>query len=120
MALLSVDIGTTGTRAVLFTETGEIITSSYQEYPLVYPKPGWAELDPETIWAVFRKTVHEVSNKHQKQIRAICLSCMGNNIVPVRRDGTAIRNGILSFDTRNTEEVAIIRDTIDELGLFQN
>ena len=119
MALLSVDIGTTGTKAVLFAETGVIIASSYQEYTLVYPKLGWVELDPETIWAVFRKTVREVSNKHQKQIETICLSCMGNNVVPVRQDGTAIRNGILSFDTRNTEEVAIIRDAISELVYFQ-
>ena len=119
MAILSVDIGTTGTRAVLFNETGDIITSSYQEYPQFYPKPGWAELDAETIWSAFSKTIHEVSGSHKKQIESLCISCMGNNIVPVRRDGTAIRNGILGFDTRTTEEIEIIRDTIGEQAYYQ-
>ena len=119
MALLSVDVGTTGTKAVLFAETGEIIALSYQEYPFIHPKPGWAEIDAETIWAAFRKTVREVSYNHQKQIKALCLSCMGHNIVPVRKDGTAIRSGILSFDTRSTEEVLMIRDAISEWAYYQ-
>ena len=119
MALLGVDIGTTGTRAVLFGETGEIIISSYQEYPLFYPQPGWGELDAEIIWAAFRKTVREVANQHRTQIKAISLSCMSNNIVPVRRDGSAIRNGILAFDNRATEEVKIILNTIGELQYFK-
>ena len=119
MALLSVDIGTTSTKAVLFTKTGEIIASSFQEYPLVYPKPGWAELNAEIIWGAFRKTVREVAKQHQKKIKALCLSCMANNIVPVRRDGTAIRNGIMAFDTRATEEVKTILDTIGELAYFR-
>ena len=98
MAILSVDIGTTGTKAVLFAESGAIITMAYQEYPLVYPKPGWAEVDAEILWAAFRKTVREVAKTHKKEIQALCLSCMGQNIVPVRHDGTAVRNGILAFD----------------------
>jgi len=104
MALLSVDIGTGGTRSILFNETGGIIASAYQEYSFISPRPGWAELDAETIWEAFRKTVRETAKQHSKQIKAICLSCMSNNIVPVRRDGTAIRNGILSQDNRATEE----------------
>ena len=119
MALLSVDIGTGGTRSVLFSETGEIIASSYQEYPLVYPRPGWAELDAEVIWTAFRKTVREVANQHRQQVKAICLSCMSNNIVPVRRDGTAIRNGILAQDNRAIEEAALILDTIGEEPYFK-
>ena len=39
MALLIVDIGTSGTKAVLFGENGNIIALSYQDYPLIYPKP---------------------------------------------------------------------------------
>ena len=119
MALLSVDIGTGGTRSVLFNETGEIITSSYQEYPLVYPGPGWAELDTEVIWTAFRKTVREVADQHLKQVKAIGLSCMSNNIVPVRRDGTAIRNGILAQDNRATEEAGMVLDAIGETAYFK-
>ena len=98
MALLIVDIGTSGTKAVLFGENGNIIALSYQDYPLIYPKPGWVEIDAETIWAAFRKTVCEVANKHQKKIKTLCISCMGNSIVPIRKDGKALRNSILAFE----------------------
>ena len=119
MALLSVDIGTGGTRSVLFNETGEVITSSYQEYPTCYPKPGWGELDAEIIWSAFRKTVRDVANRYGKQIKAISLSCMSNNIVPVGRDLMPIRNGILAFDNRATEESQLILDTIGEPAYFK-
>jgi xylulokinase len=119
MALLSVDIGTGGTRSVLFSETGEIIASAYQEYSFISPQPGWAELDAETIWEAFRKTVRETAKQHSKQIKAICLSCMSNNIIPVRRDWTSIRNGILSQDNRATEETAMIREVIGETEYFR-
>jgi len=119
MALLIVDIGTSGTKAVLFSENGNIIALSYQDYPLIYPKPGWVEIDAETIWEAFRKTVCEVANKHQKEIKALCISCMGNSIVPVRKDGKAIRNSIMAFDTRNIEEVDMIRHAIGEKAYFQ-
>jgi xylulokinase len=119
MALLSVDIGTGGTRSVLFNETGDIIASSYREYSFVSPRPGWAELEAETIWEAFRKTVRETAKQHGKQIKAVCLSCMSNNIVPVRRDGTAIRNGILSQDNRATDETAVIREVIGEAEYFR-
>ena len=119
MALLGVDIGTTGTRAVLFAETGEILTSSYQEYPLFYPQPGWGEVDAEIIWTAFRKTVRDVASQYRKQIKTMSLSCMSNNIVPVRRDGTALRNGILAFDNRAADEAQIILDTIGELPYFK-
>lgn len=45
--LLGIDIGTSGTKMVLFDEMGSAITSVAAEYPLYQPKIGWAEQDPE-------------------------------------------------------------------------
>ena len=119
MALLSVDIGTGGTRAVLFNGTGGIIASAYQEYSFTSPRPGWAELDAETIWEAVRQTVPATAKQHGRQIKAMGLSCMSNNIVPVRRDGTAIRSGILSQDNRATAETALVRETIGDVEYFR-
>jgi len=119
MALLGLDIGTTGTRAVLFSEAGRIIDSDYQEYPHIYPRPGWAELDPERVWGAVRKTVYQVSTRHKSSIKALCISCMGDNLIPVRNDGKPNYNGILSFDNRSTEEVKIVGDDIGEERFFQ-
>ncbi|MHB1347121.1 MAG: FGGY family carbohydrate kinase, partial [Candidatus Humimicrobiaceae bacterium] len=42
---MGVDIGTTGTKAIAFSEHGNVIASDYKEYNLMLPKPGWVEFD---------------------------------------------------------------------------
>ena len=48
--LLSLDQGTTSSRAILFDRGGEIIQQSNKEFTQIYPQPGWVEHDPEEIW----------------------------------------------------------------------
>ena len=47
--LAALDQGTTSSRAVIFTETGELIASFNKEFPQHYPRPGWVEHDPRDI-----------------------------------------------------------------------
>ena len=47
--MIGIDIGTTSTKSVLFTEQGEVVTTSTQEYPLYTPAPDAAEQDPDEI-----------------------------------------------------------------------
>ena len=50
-ALLGIDLGTTGVKAALFAaEDGHVISSTFIDYPVVHPHPGWAEQDPELWW----------------------------------------------------------------------
>ena len=48
--VLSLDQGTTGSRAVLYGRDGNQIASSYREFPQHFPQPGWVEHDAEEIW----------------------------------------------------------------------
>jgi glycerol kinase len=48
--ILSLDQGTTSSRAMLFDRKGLIRSMSQQEFSQVYPRPGWVEHDPEEIW----------------------------------------------------------------------
>src|SRR5688572_2049105 len=49
-AVLSLDQGTTSSRAILFGESGRSLAIKHQEYPQIYPHPGWVEHNPEDIW----------------------------------------------------------------------
>ena len=49
--ILAIDQGTTSSRAILFDQNYEIVTSGQQEFPQIYPNPGWVEHDPEAIWS---------------------------------------------------------------------
>lgn len=51
--MIGIDIGTTSTKSVLFTEQGEVITTSTQEYPLYTPAPDVAEQDPDEIMQAY-------------------------------------------------------------------
>ncbi|MFC1956999.1 L-fuculokinase [Chloroflexota bacterium] len=60
-----------------------------------------------------------VSTEHKSSIEALCISCMGDNLIPVQKDGTPNYNCIFSFDNRSTEEVQIVRDAIGEKTYFE-
>ena len=49
--ILSLDQGTTSSRAILFDRNGHIKQLAQKEFQQFYPKPGWVEHDPEEIWS---------------------------------------------------------------------
>jgi len=48
--ILSLDQGTTSSRAIVFDQAGQIVGTAQQEFPQIYPQPGYVEHDPEAIW----------------------------------------------------------------------
>src|SRR2546423_14980364 len=46
----AVDQGTTGTRFMVFSHDGKVVSTDYLEHEQMYPKPGWVEHDPMEIW----------------------------------------------------------------------
>jgi glycerol kinase len=72
--ILSLDQGTTGTRAFLFDNKGQMAAGAYQEFPQYYPRPGWVEHDAQEIWRscvlVIRQAVRK-SGIRPSQIAAI-------------------------------------------------
>lgn len=61
--LLSIDQGTTSSRAILFTLDGNIHATSQQEFPQHFPASGWIEHDPEDIWRTVQETCDDVMAK---------------------------------------------------------
>jgi len=48
--LVGSDVGTGGTKSVLMDVEGNVLGSHFIEYPLITPRPGWAEHNPERNW----------------------------------------------------------------------
>jgi len=57
--LIGVDLGTTGTKAAIFDESGNLKALAYEETKLHYPKPGWVEQDPEDFYASAARTIRK-------------------------------------------------------------
>jgi glycerol kinase len=70
--ILSIDQGTTSTRAMLFDKKGTSLGSAQAEFTQIFPKPGWVEHDANEIWQTVVSTVNEVVAKaKQGEIKAI-------------------------------------------------
>lgn len=61
--ILSIDQGTTGSRAIVYDKNGNKVASAYNEFPQYFPKPGWVEHDPEEIWKSVNKSIQKVLQK---------------------------------------------------------
>ena len=49
--ILSLDQGTSSSRAIVFDRKGQICSMAQREFPQYFPKPGWVEHNPHEIWS---------------------------------------------------------------------
>lgn len=82
--LMGIDEGTTGCKACLFNEMGELIASTSREYPSYYPHPWWVEQDIEqirdSVFSACMETI-KVSKVDPKSIMGISHSNQGITMV---------------------------------------
>jgi len=57
--ILALDQGTTSSRAIVFDANGRIAAAAQEEFPQIYPLPGWVEHDPEAIWTSQMRTAQQ-------------------------------------------------------------
>lgn len=113
--LMGVDIGTYSSKGVLTTPEGEIVAQATIEHDMSFPRPGWAEQDAERIWwgefAQISRDLLERSRSRAEDVAGVAVSAIGPCLLPVGRDGRALRQGILyGVDTRATEEIAALEE----------
>ena len=105
--VLGVDLGTSGTKTVLFDEEGGAVASASREYPLIQPENGWAEQDPDSWWRASRETIREVVEKsgvRPGEIAALGISGQMHGLVMTDEAGNALRNAILWCDGRTADD----------------
>lgn len=105
--IIGIDLGTSGTKTVLFNEAGRSLASSTVEYPLHQPKNGWAEQAPADWWDAVCKTTRAViseSGVDAAQIKGVGISGQMHGLVMLDKDGQVIRESILWCDGRTGEQ----------------
>lgn len=105
--LLGIDIGTSGTKTVLFDEAGHGVASYTGEYPMAQPKNGWAEQDPADWWKAVVDGIRAVLAKSgidAGEIRGIGLSGQMHSLVLLDEKGEVLRPSILWCDQRTAVE----------------
>lgn len=113
--ILGVDIGTSGTKTVLFSEDGNPVASSTYEYPLYTPQNGYAEQDPLDWWNATVSTIKDVigqSEVNPEDIKGIGLSGQMHGLVMLDAEDRPIRKSIIWCDQRTAKEVVEITDKV--------
>jgi xylulokinase len=104
---LGLDIGTSGAKALLVTAEGTPVASDTQEYPLLIPRPQWAEQNPDDWWdgiVTATQNILQKSGVRAEEIAGIGLSGQMHGSVFLDKDNQVIRPAILWCDQRTQAE----------------
>ncbi len=113
--LLGIDVGTTGTKAVLVDPSGRVAARATHEYPLHTPRPGWAEQDPADWWRGTVSAIRDVlsaSGAKPEQVRGLGLSGQQHGSVFLDQEGKVLREALLWCDQRTQAQCDWIHDTV--------
>ncbi|MBQ8653755.1 MAG: xylulokinase [Clostridia bacterium] len=120
--LLGIDLGTSGTKTVLFDENGVAKASATVEYPLLQPKNGWAEQHPQDWWNAAVSTIKSVladSGVDKQDVVSLGISGQMHGLVILDENYQVLRPSILWCDGRTQEECDEITATIGKERLIQ-
>ena len=107
--ILSIDQGTTSSRAIIFDTRGHSVATSQQEFKQYYPASGWVEHDPEEIWSSTQAVCKQVLSKVD-EVRVIGITNQRETVVVWNREnGQAIHNAIVWQDTRTADQCAALK-----------
>lgn len=105
--ILSLDQGTTSSRAILFDQNAQIVGIAQREFTQIYPQAGWVEHNPDEIWATQLATAQQVlvqCGVTAAQIAAIGITNQRETtVVWDKKTGKAIYNAIVWQDRRTAD-----------------
>ena len=110
---LGIDVGTSGTKTIAVDESGAILASASAEYPCSYPRPGWAEQDPDLWWSAVVATVRQILDSgaiRSEDVKGIGLSGQMHGSVFLDGDGQVVRKALLWNDQRTAAQCAEIEE----------
>ena len=105
--ILSHDTGTGGDKAVLTDLRGRILHSHYQPYPVLYPRPEWAEQDPDALWRSVAATTRQViqaAGIDPDEILGVGISAQMFNLLPVDENVQPLTPMLSWLDVRSVAQ----------------
>ena len=114
--IMSLDQGTTSSRAILFDKEGNVVATSQKEFTQFYPKVGWVEHNPMEIWGSQSGVMREVLETNSIRPEEVCAIGITNQrettIVWEKSTGKPVYNAIV-WQCRRTSEIC---DELKEKG----
>jgi len=116
--IIAHDMGTGGSKAVLYDRDGTLLAKSFQAYETQYPQARWAEQRPNDWWNAIVAATQDVVSKSGIDVNEVAVISMdghGMGNVPVDGNGNLLRESTMVwFDSRSSEQA---KKVVDAVGL---
>src|SRR5688572_1698563 len=114
--VMGVDLGTGGVRAIVIdAHTGALLSSATAEYPLLTPKPQWAEQNPDDWWRAAQHAIREalhLAGDRASHLVALGLTGQMHGLTLLDEHNQSLRPAILWCDNRTAAQCEQIHETI--------
>lgn len=120
--LLGIDVGTTGSKALLIDAAGQVVASAVTEYPMMTPQPLWAEQNPTDWWQATVTSIRRVLNRgsvRPEEIAGIGLTGQMHGLVMLDDHGHVLRPCIMWNDQRTAAQCAAITARVGQTRLLE-
>lgn len=119
MLVIGLDVGTTGTKAIVADEKGTVLASGYREYPLV-SRDGRVTQDAWDWWDATVRAIHTaLQSVDSRQVRAIGISTQGASMLAADKHGNPLCEVITWMDTRAAREADALSSAIGKEEIYR-
>ncbi|MEP1143455.1 MAG: xylulokinase [Henriciella sp.] len=112
---LGIDIGTSGIKAILMDEGGEVVAQATASLPISRPEPLWSEQNPADWWRATGVAIQRLPNDLRRQVTAIGLAGQMHGATVLDASDTPLRPAILWNDGRCAKECEALEDRVSSL-----
>jgi len=119
--LLGIDIGTSSCKIAFFTKDGELVASGTGDYPVYYPKPGWAEQNPDDWWDAVCKTTKSLIQEYHinpAEVAGIGIDGQSWSAIAIDGNGNVLTNTPIWMDTRANDICKRLNQKIGKEKIF--
>ena len=118
--IIGIDIGTSGTKAISFSQSGEVIHSAYEAYPTISWHPDQQELEPQTLLAAVVKTIQQsLSEIDQENLKGISFSCAMHSVIAISKTGLPLTNAITWADSRSKAYATQLKQSVAGRRIYE-
>lgn len=121
--LLGIDIGTSACKVAVFDIEGNVVAQTNKPYSVYYPKPGWAEQDPDEWWTAICAGIREIFDINKEigpdDIAGVGVDGQSWSAIPVDKNGNALARTPIWMDTRSRDICNRAKRLVGEDRIFE-
>ncbi|VTP62204.1 Xylulose kinase [Leclercia adecarboxylata] len=110
---IGIDLGTSGVKAILLNEQGEVLATQTEKLHVSRPHPLWSEQDPEAWWLATDRALKALGEQHSLgEVKALGIAGQMHGATLLDKDNRVLRPAILWNDGRCGEECALLEERV--------